>query len=90
MSTLNMIDLSSQIKLFLYNIKYTTGIGILRRKALAVTKPTVEISVDGNNVTLVTKITVKTIILTLTLGEAYEHDPGTGESKKVIIFILLH
>ena len=63
-----MMDHFSGLKLFHCNVNYNIGIGWLKRKTLAVTKPTVEITVDGNVVTVLTKITLMTINATFTLG----------------------
>ena len=72
-----------QICEFTSKPKSITGLGMIKRKMLAGTQPNITITIDGNKCTIVTKITVKTITLSFTLGEEYEADPGTGETKKV-------
>lgn len=42
----------------------------------------------GKKNTQKTTVSVKTINLEMTLGEEFEYDPGTGQTKKVNRFII--
>ena len=66
-------------------MKYTIGVPEEQRKFLVATKPEIEVTVDGNQYTVVNKVGEKTINVSFKLGEEYEADRGDGETGKVVI-----
>ena len=76
---------SCQLNLVSFKIicNLNLGFGTIKRKIISGTKPEVEISIDGHKYTIVSKTNLKGITISFTLGEKYEADLGTGETKTV-------
>ena len=80
-----VLGISCQLNLVSFKIIYNLnlGFGMIKRKLISGTKPEVEISIDGNKYTIISKTNLKSITVSFTLGEKYEADSGTGETKTV-------
>ena len=82
-----IVVLGSSYQLNLVSLKIicnlNLGFGMIKRKLISGTKPEVEISIDGNKYTIISKTNLKSITVSFTLGEKYEADSGTGETKTV-------
>jgi hypothetical protein len=59
-------------------------VGMIIRNVLASTKPDMIVEVDGNNFTITTITSLKTIKMSFTLGKEYQSDPGTNKVGKYI------
>jgi len=60
------------------------GVGMMQRKVIAKTSPDILVEVNGNDVSMTTVTSLKTMVFKYTLGQEYEADPGTGRSCKYI------
>jgi hypothetical protein len=61
---------------------------MIKRNLIAATKPDILIEADGDNYTVSTITSVKTIKISFTLGKEYEADPGTDKVSTVNTFFL--
>ena len=59
---------------------------MIKRNLIAATKPDILIEADGDNYTVSTITSVKTIKISFTLGKEYEADPGTDKVSTVNTF----
>ena len=59
-------------------------VGMIIRNVLASTKPDIVVEIDGDNFTITTVTSLKTIKMSFTLGKEYESDPGTNKIGKYI------
>jgi len=66
------------------NYLKAAGVGMLTRKVILKTSPTMKIEINGKDVTTTTITSIKTIVIKFTLGEEYEADPGTGMPAKYV------
>ena len=57
---------------------------MIKRKAINATTPDIIVEVDGDNYTISTVTSLKTVKISFTLGKEYEADPGTDRKAKVI------
>jgi len=78
-----------QIKIVKINIFYflISEIGMMMRSIISATKPDIVIENDGNNYSVTTVTSLKTIKISFTLGQQYEADPGTDKKSKVLISV---
>jgi hypothetical protein len=60
---------------------------MIKRNVISATKPDIVIEVNGNNYTVTTITSLKTIAISFTLGQEYEADPGTDKKANVTILI---
>jgi hypothetical protein len=61
---------------------------MLQRNVVAATKPDILIEINGDNYTVSTITSLKTIKISFTIGQQYEADPGTGKKSNVTAFLL--
>ena len=59
------------------------GVGLVKRGLIACTKPDITVEIDGDNYTVTTHTSLRTIVIKFTLGQEYEADPGTDKLAKV-------
>ena len=59
------------------------GVGLVMRKMANMAKPTIEISVDGDNWTIKTITTIKTTEITFKLNEEFNETTADGRKVKV-------
>ena len=57
---------------------------MIKRNLITSTKPDIVIEADGDNYTVTTITSLKTIKISFTLGKEYEADPGTDKTSTVI------
>jgi hypothetical protein len=60
-----------------------SDVGFIKRTALAATKPDIIVDVNGENYTITTIATLKTLKVNFDLGKQFETDPGTDRICKV-------
>ena len=60
-------------------------VGMIKRNVIASTKPDIVIEATGDNYTVTTITSLKTIKISFTLGQEYEADPGTDKTSTVSI-----
>ena len=69
----------------LLHIQYIIlDVGMIKRNVIASTKPDMIIEIDGDNYTVTTITSLKTIKISFTLGKEYEADPGTDKKSTVM------
>ena len=56
---------------------------MIKRNVIASTKPDIVIEANGDNYTVTTITSLKTIKISFTLGKEYEADPGTDKTSTV-------
>ena len=61
---------------------------MMKRSIIAATKPDIIIENDGDNYTVTTVTSIKTIKISFTLGQQYEADPGTDKKSKVFQLLI--
>lgn len=59
-------------------------VGMIKRNVLASTKPDIIVEVDGDQFTITTITSLKTIKMIFTLGQEYEYDPGIDKMDTYI------
>ena len=59
---------------------------MIKRNVIASTKPDMIIEIDGDNYTVTTVTSLKTIKISFTLGKEYEADPGTDKKSTVMFY----
>ena len=59
-------------------------IGMIKRNVIAKTRPDMIVEIDGDNFTVTTITTLKTIKISFTLGKEYQCDPGTDKVNNYI------